>query len=419
VIADASGDGGLTGHAADGAGNEHEAPRLMPDVRQPSATGNRVRLMPSSKIHGEAIMERRRFLAAAAAAAAAMRVKITGAEKSPLVGVRAVVGQGAQKLLTKAERIFARDAAYLPTSNTDAGRRILAGAPPNVRGYGNFAPFLNDVAYGRIKVADSNAATPETVVAHRDIVFARVGGKELKLDLFTPANSTKLCPIVVLIHGGCWLAGTRQDYTRFGIQLASRGYAAASIDYRLSEEASYPAAIEDCRTAIQWLNDHASTYGIDRERIALLGGSAGGHLAEYVGYAASAPAERNGPRPKVKAVVAFFAWSDLTHPSVRDFYWNEVFLGKKYEEAPALYKEASPITHVSKQSPPTLLLHGTIDTIVPPSQSVLLVEKLEANGVPYLYAPFLGLYHAFTIDVDATARAMYFIERFLGEYLTS
>lgn len=366
-------------------------------------------------------MERRRFLAAAGAAAATMRLKITAAEKLLRGELPAVPRQEVQRPLTKAERIFARDAAFRPKSNTDAGRRILAAAPPNVRGYGNFAPFLNDVAYGRIKVPDPNAALPDTVAAHKDIVFSNIAGKDLKLDLFTPKNSNKPLPIVVLIHGGCWLAGTRQDYTRFGIELASRGYAAASIDYRLSEEASYPAAVEDCRTAVQWLKDHASTYSIDPGRVALLGGSAGGHLAEYVGYAANTPAKGypSGPGPKVKAVIAFYAWSDLTQPSVRDFYWNEVFLGKKYEAAPALYKVASPVTHVSKQSPPTLLLHGTIDTIVPPSQSVLLVEKLEANSVPYVYAPFLGLYHAFIIDVDATARAMYFIERFLGEYLVT
>jgi acetyl esterase/lipase len=364
-------------------------------------------------------MKRRRFLTAAGAAVATMRVKMAAAEKSSLRELPAAVRQESQRPLTKAERIFARDAAYRPKSNTDAGRRILADAPPNVRGYGNFAPFLNDVAYGRIKVPEPVAALPGPVAAHRDIVFAKIGGRELKLDLFTPKNPNRPLPIVVLIHGGCWLAGTRQDYNRFAIELASRGYAAASIDYRLSEEAGYPAAIEDCRTAVQWLKNHAGAYSIDPGRVALLGGSAGGHLVEYVGYAANTPAKGypNGPGPKVKAIVAFFAWSDLTHPSVRDFYWNEVFLGKKYEEAPALYKEASPITHVSKQSPPTLLLHGTIDTIVPPSQSVVLMEKLEANGVPYVYAPFLGLYHAFTIDVDATARAMYFIERFLGEYL--
>jgi len=327
----------------------------------------------------------------------------------------AVSNQQAQRPPSKAAKIFARDAAYLPKSNTEAGRRILVGAPPDVRGYGNFAPFLNDVAYGRIKVANPNSPLPENVVARRDIVFSTIGGKDLRLDLFTPKNPGKPLPVVVLIHGGCWLAGARQDYNRLAMDLASRGYAAASIDYRLSEEAPYPAAVEDCRAAVRWLRENAGTYTIDQERIALLGGSAGGHLAEYLGYTASTSA--TGPGPKVKAVISFYGWSDLTHPAVRDFYWNEVFFGSKYEDAPALYKEASPLTHVSKQSPPTLLLQGTIDTIVPPSQSVMLMEKLDANNVPYVYAPFLGLYHAFTIDADATARAMYFVEQFLGEYL--
>jgi acetyl esterase/lipase len=327
----------------------------------------------------------------------------------------AVPNRQTQRPPSKAERIFARDAAYRPKSNTEAGRRILAGAPPDVRGYGNFAPFLNDVAFGRIKVADPNAPLPENVVARRDIVFSRIDGKDLKLDLFTPKNAASPLAIVVLIHGGCWLAGTRQDYNRFAIDLASRGYAAASIDYRLSEEAPYPAAVEDCRAAVQWLRQNADTYAIDQERVALLGGSAGGHLAEYVGYTASISG--NAAEPKVKAVISFYGWSDLTHPAVRDFYWNEVFLGSKYDDAPDLYKEASPITHVGMQSPPTLLLQGTIDTIVPPSQSVMLMDKLDANNVPYVYAPFLGLYHAFTIDVDATARAMYFVQRFLAEYV--
>jgi acetyl esterase/lipase len=319
----------------------------------------------------------------------------------------------------KAQAIFARDAAYKPKSNTETGRRILAAAPPNVRGYGQFSGFLNDVAYGRIKVPDVNIVTPENVAVYTDVSFAKVGDKELKLDLFVPKTTNKPVPLVVLIHGGCWLAGTRKDYDRYAVDLAKLGYAAASIDYRLSEEASYPAAVEDCRTAVQWLQAHADGYGIDSGRIALFGGSAGGHLAMYVGYAADTTTKASARTlGTVKAIVSLYGWSDLTHPTVREFYWNELFFGKKYEEAPALYKEGSPITHVSRQSPPTLLIHGTIDTIVPPSQSVSLVQKLEAQNVPYVYAPFLGLYHAFTIDVDANARAMYFVDRFLSEYLS-
>ena len=203
------------------------------------------------------------------------------------------------------------------------------------------------------------------------------------------------------------------------VKLAELGYAAATVDYRVADQARYPAAVDDVRNAIQWLKDHAKTYNIDADRIALLGGSAGGHLVELIGYTASAPTAQHpeGPGPKLKAIVAFYGWSDLTAPGVRDPYWNEAFLGKKYEDAPELYKEASPITHVSKQSPPTMLLQGTIDAIVPMSQSVKLAEKLQASNVPYIYVPFEGQFHAFDYFQDTTERSLYFVEKFLGEYL--
>lgn len=93
--------------------------------------------------------------------------------------------------------------------------------------------------------------------------------------------------------------------------------------------------MNDVRNAIQWLKDPAKTYNIDPGRIALLGGSAGGHLVELIGYSANTPTAQHpeGPGPKLKAVVAFYGWSDLTDPKVRDFYWNEAFLGKKYAAA--------------------------------------------------------------------------------------
>jgi acetyl esterase/lipase len=311
------------------------------------------------------------------------------------------------------------DALYIPKSNTEAGRRILKDAPVEAPGFKTFADFLVAATYHKIEPLDMRVVVPGNVSANWDLVFQKTDKTELKLDLFTPKNPAKVPPLVVMIHGGCWISGSRKDYAYYGIKLAQLGYAAASIDYRLSQEATYPAAIEDARTAIQWLKDHAKTYNFDPERIALFGGSAGGHMVEYLGYAANTPTKQHqqGPGPKVKAIVAFYGWSDLTDPAVTEPYWNEAFFGNKYADAPEVYKEASPLTHVSKQSPPTLLLHGTIDTIVPISQSVKLVEKLETNNVPYLYVPFKGQFHAFDLFKDANQRSLYFIEKFLTEYL--
>jgi acetyl esterase/lipase len=315
------------------------------------------------------------------------------------------------------EKLMARDS--IPRSNTEAGQRILKDAPASGPVFKTFADFLGAVALRKVAPVDLRPAVPDSVSANLDVVFQKGDGYELRLNLFTPKNSPKAIPLVVMIHGGCWIDGGRADYNYYGVKLAQLGYAAATVDYRVADQAPYPAAVDDARNAIQWLKDHAKTYNIDPDRIALLGGSAGGHMVELIGYTANTPTRQhpNGPGPKVKAIVAFYGWSDLTDPAVRDPYWNEAFLGKKYADAPELYKEASPITHVSKQSPPTILLQGTIDAVVPKSQSVKLAEKLEANSVPYIYVPFEGQFHAFDFFQDTTARSLYFMEKFLAEYL--
>ncbi len=331
--------------------------------------------------------------------------------------IPAVVGPVVAPGQSTSERLMARDA--IPKSNTEAGQRILKNAPGGGPVFKTFADFLGGVASRKVAPIDVRLAVPEGVSVNPDLVFQKGDDGELKLNLYRPKNSANLLPLVVMIHGGCWISGGRTDYHYYGVKLAELGYAAATVDYRVADQAPYPAAVDDSRNAIQWLKDQAKTYSIDPDRIALLGGSAGGHLVEFIGYAANTSSKQhpNGPGPKVKAIIAFYGWSDLTDPAVRDPYWNEAFLGKKYADAPELYKEASPITHVSKQSPPTILLQGTIDAIVPMSQSVKLAEKLEANNVPYIYVPFEGQFHAFDFFQDTTARALYFIEKFLAEYL--
>lgn len=318
---------------------------------------------------------------------------------------------------TKADQIQARD--FAPRSNTEAGRRILAGAPPEVPGYRQFMGFMFAVLSGMAKPLPFTPPVPSNVSAHPGLTYRAVGGHELKLDLSVPKTTTKPAPLVVLIHGGCWMDGSPKEMGFYGVELAQRGYATAAVEYRLSEEAPYPAAVEDCRAAIQWVTDRAATYNIDPSRIALLGGSAGGHLVEYLGYAANTATKEHpqGPGPNVKAIIPFYGWSDLTDPWVSYQYYMELFLGKKYADAPKLYEEASPITHVDKEDPATLILHGTIDTIVPISQAEKLAKKLEANHVPYVYAPFKGGYHGYAMFTDTNPGVMYLIEYFLAEYL--
>jgi acetyl esterase/lipase len=306
------------------------------------------------------------------------------------------VSSRAQETLSKAQELQAQ--LFVPKSNTEAGQKILKDAPLVMPGFGQFMGFLSAMAERKIEPVDFKPAIPEGVSAHPGIVFQTNGGKELKLDLFTPVKKDKPVGVVVLIHGGCWMAGNREEMDFYGVTLASLGYAAASVDYRLSEDAPYPAAVDDCWAAIQWLHDHASDYNIDPDRIALMGASAGGHLVQLLGYTANGPDSKH---PKIKAVVSLYGWSDLTDPSVNYQYYMQLFLGKSYADAPDLYKEVSPITHVDKNSPATLIMGGTIDTIVPITQGEKLAKALDANSVPYIFVPFRG---ATTLSMSSRTR---------------
>ena len=235
---------------------------------------------------------------------------------------------------TISAKLMAADA--VPRSNTEAGRRILKGAPSGGPVFKTFADFLGAVAARKIEPIDISPPVPDSISANLDVVFQKGDNYELGLNLFTPKGSDKALPLVVMVHGGCWIDGGRADYNYYGVKLAQLGYAAATVDYRVADQARYPAAVDDVRNAIQWLKDRAKTYNIDPSRIALLGGSAGGHLVELIGYSANTPTKQHpeGPGPKLKAIVAFYGWSDLTDPAVRDFYWDEAFLGKKYADGP-------------------------------------------------------------------------------------
>lgn len=334
---------------------------------------------------------------------------------APILGASPIAT--AQENQLSAQMIQDRD--YPPRSNVNEGQRILSNAPPVVPGYRQFMGFIFAVLSGDAEIVPLMPPVPENVIAHAGLTYATVGDNELKLDIYSPKNTVKPAPLVVLVHGGCWMDGTREEMGFYAVNLARRGYVTASVDYRLSEEAPYPAAIDDLRSAVQWLTTNAATYDIDPSRIALMGASAGGHLVEYLGYAANTSTKEypNGSGPKVQAIIPLYGWSDLTDASVNYQYYMELFLGSKYADAPKLYEEASPITHVDKQDPPTLLLHGTIDTIVPITQADNLAKKLEQNDVPYIYAPFKGGYHGYDMFKDSNPSVMYLIEEFLAEYL--
>ena len=219
-----------------------------------------------------------------------------------------------------------------------------------------------------------------------DVRYGEVlGYRPLELDLYLPEADGPV-PVVVYVHGGGWQRGSRRDpppllEADFYDRIAAQGVAVAAIDYRLSGEARFPAPLEDVRTAVDWVRDHAAVYGLDAGRVFLWGDSAGGHLALLAALTGAA----------VRAAVAWFPVTDLAAmpsdlaetggvPDRGPDSREARLLGGPASAVPDLARQASPVTHASAAAPPILLLHGAADDLVPAAQSVRLAEALGQAG---------------------------------------
>src|SRR5262245_52883934 len=204
----------------------------------------------------------------------------------------------------------------------------------------------------------------------KDIVYGKGGAVELQLDLAMPAGQGPF-PAVICIHGGGWRYGNRKDLAMVIEKLAAKGYVAATISYRLTDKAPFPAQIEDCKAAVRWLRANAAKYQVDPDRIGCVGMSAGAHLACLLGTCRKEDGlEGQGGNPgqssQVQCVVSIFGPTDLSART-----WDKTieenllvpFMGGKIEDKPEIYKKASPIMYVHKGTPPFLFFHGTEDKI--------------------------------------------------------
>ncbi len=236
------------------------------------------------------------------------------------------------------------------------------------------------------------ASLPENVEQHLDLVYARYGTREMHLDLFAPkgAKAAKgALPALVVVHGGGWVHGNKTGFHALAQAFAGRGYVTAVIEYRLAGEAKFPAAIHDCNAAVRWLRANAQAYHIDPDRIGAIGGSAGGHLVGLMaaGTHVKKLAGEAGPQEQSHALQAGAVLAgpfDLTSERIAelsrtkaDFFTNQ-WIGKTIDEAPELYRLASPLTHITAQSPPILFLSGEDDR---PARNAPARAKLHKLGI--------------------------------------
>jgi acetyl esterase/lipase len=233
---------------------------------------------------------------------------------------------------------------------------------------------------------------PQGTTLHSNVSYNNDTLQKHLLDIYLPANVKGKLPVVIWVHGGGWLANDKyadMGYMKTTIsEIVNSGFALVSIDYRFSTQAIFPAQIQDCNRAVSFIYSNAEKYGLDKKRIALMGFSAGGHLASLMGLSKN----NNVPeffmpntdkRFNFKAVIDFYGPSDLVSLSKNDDEKSpeSILLGAAPLSRPDLAKLASPVTYVDKNDPPFLIIHGEKDDIVSNKQSRLLNSWLNIVGV--------------------------------------
>ncbi|HSM81470.1 MAG TPA: alpha/beta hydrolase [Nodosilinea sp.] len=282
--------------------------------------------------------------------------------------------------------------------------------PAAVRGVLRSHPFtLIDLILG----------LPDPVLVPQRQMVLTPDGAALPLDIYQPSfepDPQRPHPTLVTIYGGAWRHGEPAATARFSTYMATQGYTVVAIDYRHAPEHRFPTQLEDVQAALGWMVDHAATYRIDPNRLALVGWSAGAHLALLAAY-------QPGALP-VQAVVNYYGPVNLAagyyDPPVPDPIDTravlEAFLGGTPEQLPQAYRQASPISYARSGLPPTLLIYGQRDHLVKPSYGQQLYDQLQANGNRAALIAIPWAEHAF----DAVFRgpsnqiALYYTERFLA-----
>ncbi|HOM26006.1 MAG TPA: alpha/beta hydrolase [bacterium] len=257
----------------------------------------------------------------------------------------------------------------------------------------------------------------------KDVVYGKVKGRNLLLDIIKTSETKNKLPVIVFIHGGGWISGNKESGIPKLLPFAEKGYFCVSISYRLSNEVAFPCQIEDCKCAIRFLRANSEKYNIDSNRIGVWGASAGGNLAALLGVTGddvfNDKGGWNGFSGKVNAVCDWFGRTNFlidikkSDDENSPYSYISKFLGGPIEENLKKAIKVSPYFYECKNSPPFLIMHGEEDTIVPYSQSEMFFEKLKKNKVDVTLIKIKKGGHG----VGFGKRAMDFVVAFFDCYL--
>lgn len=230
---------------------------------------------------------------------------------------------------------------------------------------------------------------PAGVEFEKNIEYSNPDDQHLQLNMARPKDGAGPFPAVICIHGGGFRAGTRESFNGLCLQLAERGYVAVTVSYRLAPKYQFPAAVYDVKAAVRWMRANAEKYQIDPDRIGTTGGSAGGHLAQFLGVTSGVSKfEGDGGNAEysssVKCVVNFYGPSDFTKSYDASVDAKDVlplFLGGNLEQERHRHIESSPLYWVTPEAAPTLFVHGTKDAYVAHEQAEWIVDRMKAADV--------------------------------------
>jgi len=263
---------------------------------------------------------------------------------------------------------------------------------------------------------------------HRDLAYVANGHARQKLDLYLPSEGQHL-PLIIWVHGGAFRMGSKEglEFDPVPLEYLAQGYAVASINYRLSQHALFPAQIEDCKAAVRWLRAHAQQFDLDPKRFAAWGPSAGGHLATMLGTAGHVAAFEVGAyldvSSEVQAVADYFGPTDFLQMDAQRLPDGMVhnlpdspesqLVGGAIQDHPERVAQANPITYVTAAAPPFLIIHGDSDPLVPYQQSLLLDAALRQAGVPVTFYTVTGAGHGGFTDPRVPELTRVFFARYL------
>ena len=274
----------------------------------------------------------------------------------------------------------------------------------SLAGIAQVAPTVSSAAAAIAPLLKEQASNSIEIL--KDIEIGKVGNRILHADIARPKTQTAgPMPAVMWIHGGAWSSGSHHEMQQT-VQLANHGYLVLSIEYRLIDEAIWPAQIEDCKLGVRWLRENAAKYNIDPDRIGCWGTSAGGHLAALIGVTGDKlDLEGNGGSKgfssRVQAVV------DFCGPTVFDgrpeIYSNftDKMAGGTYEQKHDVYKQMSPLENVNPKACPFLIVNGEKDTTVPLHHAQLMTEALKQANVPVELIIVKNAGHGYTFVAPA------------------